>query len=161
MKAALQFEALYREHRAAVLSYLVRRVDDPADAADLLADVFLVAWRRIGDVPTGDAARPWLYGVARRTLANHRRGARRRSDLARELRAHLADTPAPGTAAVDVVRALASLPELDREIVRLRSCEGLSHADIGLVIGLSEPTVRVRLHRVRQRLRRALSVTTS
>jgi DNA-directed RNA polymerase specialized sigma24 family protein len=48
----------------------------------VIAETFLTAWRRLDDVPAGDEARLWLYGVARRMLANQRRGARRRSSLA-------------------------------------------------------------------------------
>lgn len=46
----------------------------PKDAADAVAETFLVAWRRLPEVPSGEEARPWLYGVARRTLANQRLG---------------------------------------------------------------------------------------
>ena len=63
--------------------------------ADLLADVYLVAWRRIDEVPRGDGARMWLYGVARRQLANQRRGDRRRSALASELAGALRSVTPP------------------------------------------------------------------
>lgn len=56
---------MFDAHADDVLSYLLRRMPERADAADVLADTFLVAWRRIGEVPEGDAARPWLFGVAR------------------------------------------------------------------------------------------------
>lgn len=59
-------------------------MDDPADAADAVAETFLVAWRRLGEVPDGREARLWLFGVCRRVLANHRRGELRRRHLAGE-----------------------------------------------------------------------------
>ncbi len=83
------FERLYDAHFADVLAFALRRVADPADAADVTAETFLVAWRRLPDVPAGAAARAWLLGVARRALANARRGSRRRDGLADRLRAQL------------------------------------------------------------------------
>lgn len=73
----VRFTDLFDRTHAPLLAYAVRRVADPADAADVVAETFLVAWRRLDDVPAGEAARPWLYGVARRVLANHYRGERR------------------------------------------------------------------------------------
>src|SRR5262245_66179247 len=70
-------EALYQSNYSAILGYALRRA--PADdAADVVADTFLAAWRRISDVPEGDEARLWLYGAARRVLANRSRSERRR-----------------------------------------------------------------------------------
>ncbi|RSN01156.1 RNA polymerase subunit sigma-24 [Nonomuraea sp. WAC 01424] len=76
-----RFEELYTEHYAAVSGYVRRRTDDPHDTADVIAETFTTAWRRRGCWPAGDRARLWLYGVARRTLANHRRGESRREGL--------------------------------------------------------------------------------
>jgi RNA polymerase sigma-70 factor (ECF subfamily) len=88
-EAEATFRRLYAEHGRAVLAYAVRRSIDAADAADVVADTFLVAWRRLPDVRAGDEARLWLYGVARRTLANQRRAERRRERLAERLRREL------------------------------------------------------------------------
>ncbi|WP_433170573.1 RNA polymerase sigma factor [Actinoallomurus sp. CA-150999] len=84
-----RFEAVYMAHYAAMLSYVRRRTDSPDDAADAIAETFATAWRRVADIPDGDEARLWLYGVARRVLANHRRGESRRTALATRLRAEL------------------------------------------------------------------------
>src|SRR6476469_3060928 len=81
-----RFAARFERTHVALLGYAVRRVADPADAADIVAETFLVAWRRLDDVPAGAEARPWLFGVARRVLANHYRGERRRHALADRLR---------------------------------------------------------------------------
>lgn len=80
------FRSLFAGHSRALLGYALRRVSEPADAADVVAETFLVAWRRLDDVPTGSDARLWLFGTARRVLANQRRGALRRSRLADRLR---------------------------------------------------------------------------
>jgi RNA polymerase sigma-70 factor, ECF subfamily len=73
-------EALYHAHAAAVHAYAQRRMDDPSAAEDVLAETFLVAWRRLDRVPTADPL-PWLYATARHVVANHRRGDARRSAL--------------------------------------------------------------------------------
>ena len=150
---------LYADHAPALLAYALRRGATPEDAADLVADVFLVAWRRIGDVPPGEEARLWLYGTARHALANQRRGERRRTRLGAALRDHLVACPPPGPAPVDPAlrAALAALPELDRSLLALIAWEGLSAAEAATVLGLRPATARVRLHRARARLRRALA----
>jgi RNA polymerase sigma-70 factor (ECF subfamily) len=153
-----RFHAIYSAHREALLAYLLRRTDDPADAADVLAEVFLVAWRRADAVPVGDAARAWLFGVARRALANHRRSERRRSALASELAAALASVPPPADDAFDpdLRGALESLEARDREIVALTAWEQLTPAEIAQVLDMNPVTVRVRLHRARRRLEQKL-----
>jgi RNA polymerase sigma-70 factor (ECF subfamily) len=153
-----RFRALFDEHRRLVLGYALRRVDEPADAADVVAETFLVAWRRLADVPDDDAARPWLLGVARRALANQRRGARRRDGLAERLAQELAArVPEPADDEDRVVRrALANLAESDRELLLLAGWEGLTPAEIATVTGLRGVTVRSRLHRARGRLRAEL-----
>jgi DNA-directed RNA polymerase specialized sigma24 family protein len=80
---------LFADTEHELLAYVLRRVDRGEDAADVVAETFLVAWRRMDRVPEGDEARLWLYGVARRQLANQRRGELRRSRLAERLRAEL------------------------------------------------------------------------
>lgn len=157
-----QFRAMYVEHVGAVLGYALRRVSAPEDAADVVAETFLVAWRRHRAVPPGDEARLWLFGVARRVLANHHRGERRRRDLGGRLRLQLAGTAtAPdhgdsvaADAAVDA--ALASLRATDREVLTLALWEDLEPHEIATVLGTSAGTVRTRLSRARARLRAEL-----
>jgi len=149
-----QFEELFRQTRAPLLGYLTRRVPVD-DAADLLAEIYLVAWRRRGDLPDGDESRLWLFGVARRLVAEHHRLTWTRADA--ELRA--VDTSV-GPGRIDearesaVLRALDSLSELDRELVTLTTWEGLSPAEAARVVGITAGTARVRLHRARARLAR-------
>jgi RNA polymerase sigma factor (sigma-70 family) len=161
--AARRFGLLFDAHRRTVLAYVLRRVDDREDAADVLAETFLIAWRRLEDVPRGDGARPWLLGVARRVLANQRRGARRHFGLAdrlgRELAGRLATVDEASETDLLVRRALASLSERDREVLMLAAWEGLSPAEIATAIGVSRVTARSRLHRARRRLRAELAAT--
>lgn len=157
-----RFTELFSRTHLPLLAYAVRRVADPADAADVVAETFLVAWRRLDDVPMGDAARPWLYGVARKVLANHYRGEHRRHALADRLRAELATVAEPGLPTTDpdeaplVTRALQRLSDDDQELIRLLAWEQLSREQIAVAMGLSRPVIRVRLHRARTRLAAAM-----
>jgi RNA polymerase sigma-70 factor (ECF subfamily) len=157
--AERRFRALFDTHRRLVLGYALRRVDEPADAADVVAETFLIAWRKLGDVPEGEAARAWLLGVARRVLANQRRGERRRTGLADRLAGELATLPAPVVPERDEVvrRALAQLADEDRELLLLAGWEGLSPSEIAAATGTLAVTVRSRLHRARRRLRAELT----
>ena len=74
-----RFEAVYEAYHGPILGYVLRRTATPDDAADIIAETFLTAWRRLEEMPPGPEARLWLYGVARRVLANHHRGERKRS----------------------------------------------------------------------------------
>ncbi len=156
-----RFEEVYAANRARILGYALRRTTDPQDAADVLAETFLTAWRRLDDVPPGEQARLWLYGVARRVLANHHRGERRRSALAADLGSRLRTEVAVPEAAdlTDVAAAFRSLPEPDRELLSLVGWEELDHGEIATVLGCSRNAVRIRLHRARRRFARALQRT--
>lgn len=152
---------LYRSYRSAVLAYLLRRVDEPEDAADLLTEVFLVAMRRPREVPQGDEAKLWLYGVARRLLANHRRGTGRRNatvqDLADSLRTQALSVPAPTVEALAVLEQLRLLPADDRELITLVGWDGLTPGEAAQVLGIKPGTARARLFRLRQRVRDGLA----
>jgi RNA polymerase sigma-70 factor (ECF subfamily) len=154
------FQRLYTEYVDPVLGYALRRVGTPADAADVVAETFLVAWRRRADVPAGEAARLWLYGVARRVLANQRRGELRRSTLGSRLRAELpAAVPDPASAVADRTdagRALGRLGAADREVVELTAWEGLDSREVAQVLGITSVAARARLSRARHRLRELL-----
>lgn len=151
------FRDLYAEHFDAVLGYALRRVDERADAADVVSETFLVAWRRLSHVPDGGEARPWLYGVARKVLANQRRGTRRRGNLGARLRDELrtcVPDPADGVAlTADVRAAMARLGAGDQEVLALHLWEGLEPREIAQVLGLTAVVVRPRLSRARARLR--------
>lgn len=151
------FRRLYAEHFGAVLGFALRRVDRPEDAADVTADTFLVVWRRLAHVPKGEKARPWLYGVARRVLANHRRGEGRRTSLGRRLREELHATVPDASGEVvqhaDVTAAMGRLSGRDQEVLGLHLWEGLEPQEIAEVLGLTTVVVRPRLSRARARLR--------
>lgn len=154
-----RFEEVYRHAYEPILGYAIRRCDLPEDASDVVAETFAVAWRRIDDVPPGEEATLWLYGVARRALANHRRGERRRlhrqEALARTI-APFFPGPEESLDLLAVTGVFRSLPEEDRELLGLLAWEGLDTAQIASVLGRSPNAVRIRLHRARKRLARAL-----
>jgi RNA polymerase sigma factor (sigma-70 family) len=160
-EAEARFSRLYEENWEDLLDYARRRAATPEDAADLVAETFLVAWRRLGNVPPGARTRLWLFGVARRLLANQRRGELRRDRLADRLRGELATAVASDAApdpAGSVVGALERLEEKDREVLLLAGCEELQPAEIAAVLGISAVAARSRLHRARRRFIRALEV---
>ena len=144
-----------------VLAYLTRRIDPPGDAADVLAEVLAIAWRRVVDLPAdeGEAA-AWLFGIARRTLANHRRGQARRHALADRLRDHLAHRQreaAPAADEIIAVRdALGRLTPDDRELLTLVAWDGLRADQAAAILNISAAAARQRLVRARRRLRAEL-----
>lgn len=157
------FRCLYEAHLGEVLGYAIRRVPDSHDAADVVAETFLVAWRRFDDLPSSDDLRAWLLGVARRVLANQRRGGERRARLSDRLGAALvaSSTATPDTESHEqraVRDALGRLSDDDRELLSLTSWEGLSPSELAQIFDVTPETVRTRLSRARQRMRVALEV---
>jgi RNA polymerase sigma-70 factor (ECF subfamily) len=144
------FSRMYDENVEAVRRYAWRR--DPALADDIVAETFLVAWRRLSDVPA--SPRPWLIGVARHTRLNQRRSAQRQRAVAERV---AEATPSVVGDAEDPVAselvhaALARLAERDREVLTLSVWDHLDRASIAQVLGCSQANVSVRLHRARRR----------
>ena len=143
-----QFERIWQDCAPAVASYALRRAP-PEAVEDVVAETFLVAWRRLDDVPAEPL--PWLYGVARRTLANQRRARARRASLTARLELELPALP-PQSGDGRVVEALAALGDRDRELLMLVAWEGLTPAEAAVALGSSAVACRVRLHRARKRL---------
>ncbi|MEV6040060.1 RNA polymerase sigma factor [Nonomuraea sp. NPDC052116] len=152
-----RFEELYLAHYPAIATYVRRRSGSPDDIADVIAETFTTAWRRLNDVPEGDGARLWLYGVARRTLANHFRGEERRAALAVRLREEITTWVNPVTGAESAYEAFKRLSDDDRELLALVAWEGLGGAEIAKVLGCSRGAARLRLHRARKRLAKELT----
>lgn len=148
------FDGVFSEHAPAVHRYLARRGAGP-EAEDLTAEVLVVAWRRRADVP--EHVLPWLYRTAGYVLANHRRKGRA------EPVADLPDEPAPDDPALSVVRddqvrtALARLAPRDRQVLVLTAWEGLTGAELAVVLGLSRGGADAALSRARARLREVWS----
>jgi RNA polymerase sigma-70 factor (ECF subfamily) len=153
-----RFEGLYEAHRLEVLAYCTRRLG-PTDAADACSETFLVAWRRLDDVPPPPKALPYLYGIAGRVVSNQFRTSRRRSRLEAKLGAlGVSIAPDPELLVVqsardqEVVAAVRRLKPKDREIVMLYAWEDLSRETIAEVVGMSRAAVDQRMHRANKRL---------
>ena len=151
-----QFEHIYNDCYAPVCRYAARRVA-PEAVQDVVADTFLTAWRRYGELD--GAPLPWLLGIARRAAANHRRGGARRDALHERLRAESAPAGAEllGEDDRQLTAALATLGERDREALMLVAWDGLEHRVAATVMGCSTGAFTVRVHRARRRLERALA----
>ena len=154
-----RYRLLFERHWRDVRAYTIRRCGDVSAADDTVAETFLVAWRRIGDVPT-DNELAWLLGTARRVLSNARRGDVRRDRLLARLRdttiVDVVDVADLAVEASDTARqvrdALSRLRPDDAEIIQLSAWEQLSHAQIAVVLDITANAVAIRLHRARQRL---------
>jgi RNA polymerase sigma factor (sigma-70 family) len=152
-----RFDALFHAFSSDVVAYCGWRSESSGEADDAVAEVFLIAWRRLDDLPDGGAARVWLYATARRVLANQRRSRRRRLAL-RDRLAHeaigVADQVFPvGSDDRVVHEALRRLRPRDREVLLLAEWEALTPSEIARVLGCRIGTARGRLHRARFRFR--------
>ena len=153
------FERLVQDTRADLLAYALRRSGCAEDAADVVSDTYLIAWRKLERIPPGDQGRLWLFGVAGNVLRRAADRGRREAALADRLAGELREAqalwdsaldPAPSTRCLRA--ALASLPRRDQELLTLTAWEGLSPREIATVTGLPANLIRVRLHRARARL---------
>lgn len=152
------FEAIFAATHRPVRAYALRRAD-PEVAQDAVADTFVVAWRRMDDVP--DPPLPWLLGVTRRTLANARRAETRAGALADRARhdghpAFAADSADAVDDAAAMRSALGELSDTDRETLMLVAWDGLEPTAAATVLGCSKASFAMRLHRARRRLAAAI-----
>ncbi|WP_230977407.1 RNA polymerase sigma factor [Georgenia yuyongxinii] len=123
----------------------------------MVAEVFLVAWRRLAELPADPAgARPWLFATARNLLANAERGRRRAGALAVRVASQPpphGEDPAEVVHRVDLGRAFGRLSSRDQETLALVAWDGLTPTEAADVLGVSTSAFSVRLSRARQRLR--------
>ena len=148
-----RFEALFRAHHAAVRAYARRRVP-PESVDDIVAETFLVAWRRFEEVP--ESPLPWLLTVARNVAGTERRGAARRRRLWLKAQGGHIEGYDPDEMEITdgrVLHALAQLRERDREALTLVAWDGLTPAQAAAVLGEPSDRFRQRLHRAGRRLR--------
>jgi RNA polymerase sigma factor (sigma-70 family) len=148
-----RFRLLHRQTYPDLLRFVERRVP-PSEAEDIVSQVYLTAWRRQADLP--EDARPWLFAVARKTMANQTRGWLRRKALdvrvaAREERT-VDDHSVAAAIRVDLERAWQSLRPDDRETLALVLFDGLTSEQAATVAGCRPATFAMRLSRARTRL---------
>ncbi len=157
--ADAKIEQLFNLYGVQVRNYCARRL--PNDRIeDALADVFAVAWRKIGEVPTVPGALPWLYGVAYRVVFHHWRQTGRQTRLRNKVEGLSTSAEEADVADVVVLRedcllvrqAASRLRPLDQEVLRLAMWEEASRVDIADILGISQPAVNQRLRRARTNL---------
>ncbi|PZS02418.1 MAG: RNA polymerase subunit sigma [Pseudonocardiales bacterium] len=159
VEPAERFTALYRQHRVDIERYVLRRAPE-VDVADVVAEVFTVAWRRFDEFDS-EHPLPWLYGVARRMLANELRRRSRVRHLSERVKTSSTESVEDHSPAIAqrivFQQALNGLRELEREAVLLVAWERLELREAALVAGCGTSAFAMRLHRARRRLRVALS----
>lgn len=151
-----KFEALYNAHFADIARYASRRCDR-VSAIDVVAEAFTIAWRRFDEIEDPANARPWLYGIARRVIANQLRGDQRRHALTQRISQEWLPVAHPPSISLEPLRlALGQLTAADREILILAGVEELTPAQIAVVLEISPAASRTRLSRARSRLQQQL-----
>jgi RNA polymerase sigma-70 factor, ECF subfamily len=153
-----KFTELYTRYGKLIQAYCARRTSQ-SQVADAVAETFLVAWRRLDQVPDGDDALPWLYGTAFRVICHQWRSKTR----ARKLVQRLLDVDVIETWTTEgvvlrhqeheLVRLAASrLKQIDQEVLRLTIWEELSHADVAIALSIEPGAAKQRAYRARQNL---------
>lgn len=156
-----RFRAVFESTYPAVARYARHRTLSGADAEDLVAETYEVAWRRLDMVPDDDGALPWLLAVARNLLRNRRRKQLRERGLLERLGPPQEDaSEIPMVSWEDIRRALDRLSDEDRELILLIAWDDLAPAEAAVVLGLTPGAARTRLHRARGRMARLLGIET-
>ena len=159
------FEELYRAHAGKLFSLTSRMVGNPADAEDLLQDVFLAAHRKLDTFRGDSALGTWLYRLATNLCLDYLRSrATRTSQVTDSLddEPWIADASSRSLAErtvnkMDLERAIALLPAGCRAAFVLHDIEGLEHREVGEVLGIAEGTSKSQVHKARMRLRGLLA----
>ncbi len=159
------FTEVYQAHYRQVYSYAVTRAGRQL-ADEVVAETFLVAWRRLPQLPTA-APLPWLLAVARNIVGERYRAEVRQQAVAAEMRAWITDEELSVADVADgvaeraaVLTALTQLSDGDRELLTLVAWHGLAPAHAARVLGCSTATYYVRLHRARRHLKDAMAAAT-
>lgn len=155
-EAERRLERMFAAHADRVYAFACHRVDSDT-ARDVVSETFLVAWRRLEEVP--DSPLPWLLGTARKIIANELRGRGRRAALVDLISSGLAAPAAADEHAslrVEALAAMQELSELDREVLMISAWYDLTAMQAARVLGCSPAAYAVRLSRARKRLRALL-----
>jgi RNA polymerase sigma-70 factor, ECF subfamily len=160
------FELLYQRHAGRLYTLACRMLGNPTDAEDLLQEIFLVAYRKLGSFKGDAALSTWLYRLAMNQCLDHLRS---RAARAGRLTTSLEDDdghwrPQPGVrpreravTRLDLERAIGALPDGCRAAFLLHDVEGFEHREVADILGIAEGTSKSQVHKARLRLRRTLS----
>ena len=154
------FEAVYRAHASRVYALCLRMAGDAAHARELMQDVFIRAWEKLGTFRGESAFGTWLHRLAVNVvLMDGRLAARRAEDWidGDEGEARLLPSrEAPAGLRMDLDHAIAALPPIARQVLILYDVEGYEHQEIGTMLGIAEGTSKAHLFRARRLLREKL-----
>jgi len=163
------FERIYREHAGRVFALCTRMSGSRTRAAELTQDVFVHVWRQLAKWRGESALSTWIHRLAVNLVLSNARGEQRRlkhemagTELETDASPQAAHVTARSTAPADVVnavdleRAIATLPPGARTVFVLHDVEGYQHDEIAKMTGTAEGTCRAQLHRARQLLIAAL-----
>jgi RNA polymerase sigma-70 factor (ECF subfamily) len=154
---------LLQEYVPRVYRFALRLTRDPHAAEDLTQETFLRAWRRQELLRHPEALRVWLYRIAANLWRDQLRRRKRPVAQAGPLPVDIAgSSPAPAQSVEDqedlrrAIKAMEELPGRQREVLFLSACEGLSAAEISVILGISHDAVKANLCLARKKLRHEL-----
>ena len=158
------FEELYRQHATRLYNLAYRMAGSPVDAEDLLQDIFLLAYRKLGSFRGESSLGTWLYRLAHEPLPGRAAEAARRAWVSRptrwtkRMRCRWPRPPALGAVSrIDLERAIETLPPACRAAFLLHDVEGFGHEEVGTILGISEGTSKSQVHKARLRIRQYLT----
>ena len=154
------FEALYRQHATRLYNLASRMSGPRGEADDLLQDIFLLAYRKIGSFRGESTLGTWLYRLAMNhcldALRNRQTRMGHQTDSLDDPDAPQVASPVPVVGAVnriDLERAIEALPPACRAAFLLHDVEGFGHQEVGDMLGVSEGTSKSQVHKARMRIR--------
>ena len=156
-----EYARLVNKHSKALLRYSLRRLNDQTSCDDVVAETFLIAWRRRDDLPAPGEELSWLYGIAFRVLSNHRRSRDRRDRLHARLAFERDPSEEDDASDLDtepILRAIGELRASERELLEFVYWERLTYRDIAFIMGISENAVGIRINRAKRNLKTLLGL---
>lgn len=155
-----RFEVAIEDSDGDLFRYFLRRISNPADAAEAYGELLITAWKLHRKMPPdATEARMWLFGVAHNVLRSTRRNSARHSAAMQRFAAELQTTPAPQPEenGIELREAIASLPASEAELVRLIYWDGFKSHEAAAILGINASTVRSRMTKAKAQLRALLS----
>lgn len=160
----MAFEEVYRLHGTRLHNLASRMIGRAAEADDVLQDIFLLAYRKLGSFRGESSLGTWLYRLAMNHCLDILRNRRTRMDQQTDSLdgpdAMPVASPVPLVGAVgriDLERAIEALPPACRAAFLLHDVEGFGHQDVGAMLGISEGTSKSQVHKARVRIRAHLA----
>jgi RNA polymerase sigma-70 factor (ECF subfamily) len=154
------FEVVYRAHAGRVYALCLRMAGDATHARELVQDVFIRAWEKLGTFRGDSAFGTWLHRLAVNVVLMDRRLAARRAEDRLESDGGeprpIATHEPPAGLHMDIEQAIAALPPMARQVLILYDVEGYEHREIGTMLGIAEGTSKAHLFRARRLLREKL-----